>query len=106
MKLSKEKLEEYLRSVIKRCYEDYNTYPFLHSQSLQALTQETLDKYLNTDLNIEEINSRIAYDFEVREKSFNARKENVNNIVQRLEEKQQEIKQEENKEEVKKEDFE
>lgn len=100
MKLSRANLEIYLKTVVRECY---NKHQFLHSESLQTLTQKTLDKYLDSGLPREEIETRIFNEFDEKRRIFEARKENVNNIVQQVEAKQQLKTEQQNEEEEKKE---
>lgn len=100
MKLSRANLEIHLKNVVRECY---NNYPFLHSESLQTLTQKTLDKYLDSGLPRKEIETRIFNEFDEKRRIFKARQENVNNIVQQVEAKQQLKTEQQNEEEEKKE---
>ena len=38
----------------------YDAFDFLHKESLKVLTDKALDKYLDTDLTVDEINDELA----------------------------------------------
>ena len=87
MRLSKNSLAQYLKVLVEKCYKEY---PFLRSEPIDEFTRKILVKYLDSDLEIEEITNELKLEIIRRGAEYRDRQEEINKRIEIWDAKQQE----------------
>lgn len=87
MILSRDKLAQYLKVLVEKCYKEY---PFLRSEPIEEFTRKTLDKYLDSGLEIEKITNELKLEIIRRGAEYRDRQQAINKRIEIWDAKQQE----------------
>ena len=87
MRLSRDKLAQYLKILVEKCYKEY---PFLRSEPIEEFTRKTLDKYLDSGLEIEKITNELKLEIIRRGAEYRDRQQAINKRIEIWDAKQRE----------------
>ena len=87
MRLSKNSLAQYIKVLVEKCYKEY---PFLRSEPIDEFTRKTLDKYLDSGLEIEQITNELKLEIIRRGAEYRERQQAINKKIEIWDAKQQE----------------